>query len=118
MGWGEDTGRSLMTPKHVAFPQYPSAPHQYSCPLPSRTSPHQKNWLRAFFEHVERFAEHSGSGSQSQELKQSRHRQIVEPPCRALYRHDWERAYILHFMRSERWFCKSHLSLGTKQAKT
>lgn len=52
--------------------------------------------------HVEQLAEHPESGSRPSELKRSRYRQIVEPPCRVFYRHDGNTVVILHVMRSER----------------
>jgi len=53
------------------------------------------------FRHVEQLEAHPKSGSRPSELKGSRYRQIVEPPCRVFYRYDGERVLILHVMRSE-----------------
>lgn len=58
--------------------------------------------VRRVFRHVEPLADHPESGSRPQELKRSRYRQIVEPPCRVFYRYDDKTAYILHVMRAER----------------
>jgi len=58
--------------------------------------------VRRFFERVGRLAEFPDSGSRPQELRRSRYRQIVEPPCRVFYRHDGTTVFILHVMRSER----------------
>lgn len=52
--------------------------------------------------HVGQLAEFPESGSRPTELKRSRYRQIVEPPCRVFYRHDGATVFILHVMRSER----------------
>lgn len=52
--------------------------------------------------HIEQLAEHPESGSRPPELKKSRYRQIVEPPCRVFYRHEGDTVVILHVMRSER----------------
>jgi toxin ParE1/3/4 len=52
--------------------------------------------------HVEQLARHPKSGSVPAELRGSRYRQIVEPPCRVFYRFDGKRVWILHVMRSER----------------
>lgn len=68
--------------------------------------------------HVGQLAEHPDSGSRPQELKRSRYRQIVEPPCRVFYRHDGKRVYILHVMRSDRLFRKRLLASRSKRAKT
>jgi plasmid stabilization system protein ParE len=57
--------------------------------------------VRRVFGHVDQLAAHPESGSRPPELKRTRYRQIVEPPCRVLYRHDGERAFILFVMRSE-----------------
>lgn len=54
--------------------------------------------------HVEQLADHPESGSKPRELRGSRYRQIVEPPCRVFYRHDAEKVYVLFVMRAERDF--------------
>lgn len=53
-------------------------------------------------EHVGQLEAHPQSGSKLIELKRSRYRQIVEPPCRVIYRCDDKSAFILHVLRSER----------------
>jgi len=57
--------------------------------------------VKRVFEHVEHLHRYPESGSRPAELKRSRYRQIVEPPCRVFYRYDGERVYILYVMRSE-----------------
>ena len=57
--------------------------------------------VRRVFKHVEQLAMHPKSGSVPAELRGSRYRQIVEPPCRAFYRYDGERVFILHVIRGE-----------------
>lgn len=71
--------------------------------------------VKRIVEHVGQLADHPESGSRLQELKQSRYRQIVEPPCRVIYRHDGRRVLVLHVMRSERLLRKGRL---TGRAKT
>ena len=66
--------------------------------------------------HVGQLADHPESGSRPQELKRSRYRQIVEPPCRVFYRYDGQRVFILHVMRSERLLRKGRLASRAKQA--
>ncbi|AKU51813.1 MULTISPECIES: type II toxin-antitoxin system RelE/ParE family toxin [Xanthomonas] len=66
--------------------------------------------VRRVFAHVEQLAEHPESGSRPQELKRSRYRQIVEPPCRVFYRVDGQRVVVVHVMRSERLLRKNRLS--------
>lgn len=61
------------------------------------------------FHHVEQLAEHPESGSRPKELRTSRYRQIIEPPCRIFYRYDGERVFILHVMRGEMRLRKSQL---------
>jgi toxin ParE1/3/4 len=68
--------------------------------------------VQRVFRHVEQLANHPESGSRLPELRNSRYRQIVEPPCRIFYRHDRERVFILHVMRGEMRLRKSRLSRG------
>ena len=67
--------------------------------------------------HVEQLADHPESGSRPRELKRSRYRQVVEPPCRVFYRYDGSRIFILHFMRTERLLRKGHLAARTTHPK-
>lgn len=69
------------------------------------------------FGHVEQLAAHPESGSRPQELKRSRYRQIVEPPCRVFYRYDGHKVFILHVMRSERLLRKRRLTGRDPPAK-
>ena len=73
--------------------------------------------IARIFGHVEQLADHPESGSRPQELRRSRYRQIVEPPCRVFYRYDGRKVFILHVMRSERLLRKSKLASRAKQAK-
>jgi len=66
--------------------------------------------VQRVFRHVEQLIEHPESGSRPQELHGSRYRQIVEPPCRVLYRYDGERVFILYVMRGERRLRESRLA--------
>ncbi|KAF1718323.1 plasmid stabilization protein [Pseudoxanthomonas yeongjuensis] len=67
--------------------------------------------------HVGQLADHPESGSRPQELKRSRYRQIIEPPCRVFYRHDGYRVFVLHVMRSERVLRKGRLTTRATQTK-
>ena len=58
--------------------------------------------VQKIFAHVEQLASYPKSGSVPPELRGSRYRQIVEPPCRVFYRYDGERVFILHVIRGER----------------
>ena len=73
--------------------------------------------VKRIINHVGQLADHPESGSRPQELKRSRYRQIVEPPCRIFYRFDGHRVFILHVMRSERLLWKGQLASRAKQAK-
>lgn len=59
--------------------------------------------LRRVVAHIQQLADHPRSGSRPQELgRDTRYRQIVEPPCRIFYRFDGHTVHILHIMRAER----------------
>lgn len=60
--------------------------------------------------HVGQLSQHPESGSSVPELGRSRYRQVVEPPCRIFYRHDGQRVFIVHVMRTERLLRKSRLA--------
>ena len=73
--------------------------------------------VQRVFRHVEQLAEHPESGSKVKELRTSRYRQIVEPPCRVFYRYDGERVFILHVIRGEMRLRKSRLISRDQQAR-
>lgn len=62
------------------------------------------------FHRVEQLAKHPRSGSRPNELRGSRYRQLVEPPCRIVYRVEGKRVLILHVLRSEKRLHRSKLS--------
>ena len=66
--------------------------------------------VQRVFEHVGQLFAYPESGSKPAEMKKSRYRQIVEPPCRVFYRYDGERVFVLYVMRSERLLRKGHLA--------
>lgn len=74
-------------------------------------------FVKRVIDHVGQLAEHPERGSRPQELKRSRYRQIVEPPCRVFYRFDGQTVFILHVMRSERLLRKASLEPRAKRAK-
>ena len=57
--------------------------------------------VRRVLAHAEQLAAHPESGSRPPELERSRYRQLVEPPCRVLYRYDGKRVILLSVMRTE-----------------
>jgi len=68
--------------------------------------------------HVEQLAEYPESGARPRELRGSRYRQIVEPPCRVFYRYNGERVFVLYVMRGERRLRASPLSKRDRQTRT
>jgi toxin ParE1/3/4 len=58
--------------------------------------------VQRVIEHVGQLAEHPLSGSKLPEFKGWRYRQIIEPPCRVIYRHEKGHVHILHVVRGER----------------
>lgn len=66
--------------------------------------------VERMFRHVEQLVEHPESGSRPPELRNSRYRQIVEPPCRVFYRYDGRQVFVIHVMRGERQFRKARLN--------
>ena len=66
--------------------------------------------VQRVFGHVEQLEAHPESGSRPPELKRSRYRQIVEPPCRVFYRYDGETVFVLFVMRSEQLLRKGQLA--------
>jgi len=70
------------------------------------------------FEHVEQLVIHPKSGSVPPELRGSRYRKIVEPPCRVFYRYDGERVWILHVIRGERRLRPGHLHQRDRKTRS
>jgi toxin ParE1/3/4 len=73
--------------------------------------------VRRVFAHVEQLQSHPESGSKPLELKRSRYRQIIEPPCRVFYRYDGERVFVLYVMREERPLRKGRLAGRERAAR-
>ena len=74
--------------------------------------------VRRVFEHVGQLEDHPDSGSKPPEFKGWRYRQIVEPPCRVFYRHEDNRVYILHVMRSKQHLRRSRLVKRDDQTRS
>lgn len=66
--------------------------------------------IQRVLKHVDQLDAHPLSGSKLPELEGWRYRQIVEPPCRAIYRHEKGRVHILHVLRGERLLDQTLLS--------
>ncbi len=65
-----------------------------------------RDLVQRVFDHVGQLAEHPLSGPKLPEFKGWRYRQIVEPPCRVIYRHEKGLVHIVHVVRSERHLSK------------
>jgi addiction module RelE/StbE family toxin len=65
--------------------------------------------VQRVFRHMAQLEQHPESGSKPQELKGWRYRQIIEPPCRIIYRYEDDQVFILHVMRSEQRLRRSKL---------
>ncbi len=65
--------------------------------------------VQRVFSHVAQLAEQPESGSKPAELKGWRYRQVIEPPCRIIYRHEDSHVYVLYIMRSEQRLLRSKL---------
>ena len=72
--------------------------------------------VQRVFEHVEQLIEYPESGSRPPELRKSRYRQIVEPPCRVFYRYDGQRVLVPYVMRGERRLRKGRLAKRNRDA--
>lgn len=58
-----------------------------------------KKLVKLVFEHTVQLERHPKIGSKLPEYK--RYRQIIEPPCRIIYRQEHDTVFIVHVMRSE-----------------
>jgi len=58
--------------------------------------------VRRVLKHVGQLADHPLSGPELPELPGWRYRQIIEPPCRVIYRCEKQMVYVLHVVRAER----------------
>jgi toxin ParE1/3/4 len=74
--------------------------------------------VQRVFEHVEQLTTHPESESVPRELRGSRYRQIVEPPCRVFYRYDGEQVFILHVIRGEKQLRPSHLRQRDRRTRS
>jgi len=74
--------------------------------------------VQRVFEHVEQLTTYPRSGSVPRELRGSRYRQIVEPPCRVFYRYDGEQVFILHVIRDEKQLRPSQLRQRDRRTRS
>ncbi len=66
--------------------------------------------VQRVFQRVAQLVGQPESGSRPPEMRRSRYRQLVEPPCRVFYRYDGAQVFILYVMRGEKRFRKSRLT--------
>jgi plasmid stabilization system protein ParE len=71
------------------------------------------------FKHVEHLITHPRSGPYLRELGRGRYRQIIEPPCRVVYRVSGDTVLVVHVMRTEQRLRTARLARPTprKRAK-
>ncbi len=72
--------------------------------------------VQRIFKHVDQLITHPDSGSKPRELRGGRYRQIVETPCRIIYRREDETVYVLYVMRGERKLRPRALAARSKKA--
>jgi len=73
--------------------------------------------VQRIFKHVEQLASHPRSGSKLPELKGWRYRQIIESPCRVIYRQEKACIYVLHVVRFERLLRRGTLAARARGTK-
>lgn len=73
--------------------------------------------VRRVLKHVGQLCEHPRSGSALSELPGWRYRQIIEPPCRIIYRQEQNLVLILHAVRSERQLKRNILAKRSRTSK-
>lgn len=61
-----------------------------------------RDLVQRVFDHVDQLAAHPLSGPKLPEFRGWRYRQIVEPPCRVIYRHEKSLVHVVHVVRGER----------------
>ncbi|NOT53854.1 MAG: type II toxin-antitoxin system RelE/ParE family toxin [Deltaproteobacteria bacterium] len=77
-----------------------------------------RGMVQRVFQHVEQLATYPESGARPRELRGSRYRQVVEPPCRIFYRHDGQRVFVLYVMRGEMRLRASLLGKRDRQTRS
>ena len=69
-----------------------------------------RDLLQRVFNHVDQLASPTLSGPKLPEFRGGRYRQIVESPCRVIYRHEKNLVHIVHIVRGERLLDKKLVS--------
>lgn len=73
--------------------------------------------VRRVFRHVEQLADHPRSGAKLPEFKGWHYRQLIEPPCRVIYRQSKASVVVLYVVRGERLLDRQLLSVRGKDPK-
>lgn len=73
--------------------------------------------VRRVVDHVGQLIAHPLSGPKLPEFRGWRYRQILEPPCRVIYRHEKDSIHIVLVVRGERLLDKKLLERRSKQAR-
>ena len=70
-----------------------------------------KNLVARVFQHADQLDHHPEGGRKVRELRGSGYREVIEPPCRVIYRYNKSagKAFVLHVVRSERKLRRSQL---------
>jgi len=68
--------------------------------------------VQSVFAHVEKLEQHPKLGPVPGELKGSRYRHLVEPPCYIIYRDAGDSVFVLHVMRFEQLLKEENLERG------
>jgi toxin ParE1/3/4 len=70
--------------------------------------------VQRIFVHTDPLEAHPELGSKPPELRGWHYRQVIEPPCRILYRIEANTVYIVHVLRSEQKLRRTKLSRPVK----
>jgi plasmid stabilization system protein ParE len=71
--------------------------------------PAARRLVQRVFQRIEQLKKHPKSGSVPPEMRRSRYRQVVEPPCRIFYRYDGKKVFVLFVMGGEMRLRKTRL---------
>ncbi len=71
-----------------------------------------KKLVRKIFGHVDVLERHPEAGGRVPKLKGGLCRQVVEPPCRVIYRIEGDKVFIVHVLRGETRLIRTRLRRG------
>ena len=64
--------------------------------------PAAQNLVERLLERADQLADHPELGRKLEALPEFKYRELIEPPCRLIYRAAMDEVYILHVIRTER----------------